>query len=156
VDPTGIGALVAFGLVAGIAAFWLAGRLDRDPVLDAVLAWAKRRSLDVRGDGRAFPLTVVGKQGERLFTVSYQSGAELLYLAIDCDAAEGAAADGAAADGARAEGGGAAVTDEGALVSRWTHPTAEQAARLDEALVALGEMAAELERRAPAAEAPHE
>ncbi len=126
---------VALALVllvgSGLAAWWL-GRPRETSATAAVRGWAARRGLVVRSLGDR--VEVVGRSEGRFFTVSLQEGPPpVLLVAVDCsantDSSESAVA----------------TTDDGALVSRWTNPTAEHLAGLDQLVGALVQAAVDLE-----------
>lgn len=133
--------LLLTAALACAAAWAIARRLDADSPTERLRAWAERRHHPVRGDGRSGPVEVVGTLGERLFTVALvPDGTGTLLVGIDCHAREAV------------PGPGAFTLHDGALVSRWTAPRAEDVDRLDEILVGMAELAAELESRGPVAD----
>lgn len=137
-DPSRAAALLVVGLIGCVAVFFLVRRLEHDPVLNSVIAWAKRTGKTTRGDGFTHPLEVVGLAGERWFTVSYDANTRVLLIGLDCDAADGLA-------DAQTQ---ATVQDE-ALVTRWTKPTVEQVNQLDEVIAAMVGVARSVEQSEP-------
>lgn len=116
---------------SGLAAWWL-GRPRETSATAAVRRWAGRRGLVVRALGDR--VEIVGRSAGRFFTVSLQEGPPpVLLIAVDCltDASSSASP--------------VATTDDGALVSRWTNPTAEHLAGLDQLVEALVQAAIDLE-----------
>ena len=136
--------LLAVGALACAGAWWAARRLEANDPGERLRAWASLRGYPVRGDGRSGPVEVLGRVGERLFTVSLpvEDGGVML-VGVDCAAPAGAAGDASAAE-----------VHDGALVSRWTAPRPVDVDRLDEILLAMTQLAGELVSRRPGSDAP--
>ena len=145
-DPSRALALLVVGLIGCVAVFFLVRRIESDPVLDSVIAWAKRTGKTTRGDGFGQPFEVVGLAADRWFTVSYDANTRVLLIGLDCDA-EDRQAGGDNRVGHPA-GGPPRVQDE-ALVTRWTKPTVEQVNQLDEVIAAMVGVAQPFENAPP-------
>ncbi len=131
--------LAAFVGTAAVGGAWLLVRSRPPAGLGALRAWAAARGHRVRGDGLDGPFEVIGERGGRLFTVAWHRGEpDVLWLAVDCDAA------------GDAELEGAARLSDGALVSRLVGPPAAACADPDALLDALAAAAADLELRVTA------
>ena len=141
-----MGFVAAACLWLGLA--WIPRRLA--PV-DALQAFARARGLPVRGDGVLLPLTIVGVERGRPFTVTWQRPAgagDVLLIGVDCAVEDADVAPLPEATGAVTAAG------DSALVTRWVRPGADvlEPARLAAIVAALARMAEEVEAAHPGAE----
>lgn len=106
-----------------------------DPAVRELSAFAARRGLPVRGTS---PYQIVGAEGGRWFTVTFQPGSpSLLLVAVD------------AVTSVEGEPRTGVVAEDGALATRWTAPTADHLRKLDLVIEEMCRLAEELEREQP-------